>query len=216
MRPRERAIIEGVEALGDAELLAILIGSGAQGEDALSLARDMLRTFEGDLHSLGRSSILRLRTFRGIGDARAVRICAAMEIGRRRMNQPVKLGLRIARAADIVSRFRSRLVDRSEEEFWALALSRANTVIAELLVSKGGQSGTVVDPKVVFSKALAVRASALVLIHNHPSGNPRPSESDKRLTRELSKVGGSLDMPILDHVIIAGMSHFSFADNQLL
>ena len=105
---------------------------------------------------------------------------------------------------------------RHHKEFWALALSRANTVIADLLVSTGGQAGTVVDPKVVFSQALTVRASALVLIHNHPSGNPRPSESDKQLTRDLIKAGKALDLPVLDHVIIAGMRHFSFADNQLL
>ena len=108
-------------------------------------------------------------------------------------------------------------MDRSEEEFWALALSRSNAVVADLRISVGGgQSGTVVDPKVVFSKALTVRAAALVLVHNHPSGNPRPSEADKALTREISRVGKALDMPVLDHVIIAGMRHFSFADHQLL
>ena len=216
MRPREKALVSGIGSLSNAELLAILIGSGARGQDALSQAEQMLLAFDNDLHGLGRSSILRLRSFHGMGDARSACICAAMELGRRRMQQPERLGYRMTKAVDIVERFRPRLIDRSEEEFWALALSRANTVIADLLVSTGGQSGTVVDPKMVFSQALTVRASALVLIHNHPSGNPQPSESDKQLTRGLIKAGKALDLPVLDHVIIAGMRHFSFADNRLL
>lgn len=216
MRPRERALIEGCSALTVEELLALLIGSGAPGGEAIDTARHLLEAMQLDLHVLGRSSIARLRTVRGIGDARAVRIAAAMELGRRRMSQPEAIGMRITRAQDIVRRFQPRLIDRSEEEFWVLALTRANTAIADLRVSIGGQSGTVVDPKVVFSKALTVRAAALVLVHNHPSGNPRPSESDKRLTRNLSTVGRALDLPVLDHVIIAGMQHFSFADHQLL
>ena len=113
-------------------------------------------------------------------------------------------------------RFRSRLIDLDVEEFWALALSRANAPIADLLISRGGQSGTVVDPKVVFRKALSVRAAAVVLIHNHPSGNPNPSAADRRLTDDLSAVGKSMDLPVLDHIIIAGMGHFSFADNHLI
>ena len=172
--------------------------------------------FGGDLHALGRSGLLRLEAVRGIGPARAVCIAAAMELGRRRMDRPDSPAMRVTRSEDIVRRFRSRLIDRSEEEFWALALNRANGALADLRISIGGQSGTVVDPKVVFSKALVVRASALVLVHNHPSGNPRPSESDKRLTRSLVEAGRALDLPVLDHVIIAGMRHFSFADHQLL
>jgi DNA repair protein RadC len=216
MRPREKALVHGLGCLSNAELLAVLIGSGAPGEDALAAGQKLLLGFNGDLHALGRASICRFRSHRGIGSARAVRLAAAMELGRRRMEQPGTAGDRVTKAMDIVKRFRPRLLDRSEEEFWALALTRANTVIADLMVSVGGQSGTVVDPKVVFSKALTVRASALVLVHNHPSGNPRPSESDKRLTRDMQRAGKALDLPILDHVIIAGMHHFSFADHQLL
>ena len=216
MRPRERALIHGVETLTPAELLALLIGSGAPGEGAEDVASALLADLQGDLHALGRCGIARLRSYRGLGDARAVRVAAAMELGRRRMDMPQSLGKRMTRSEDIVARFQPRLMDRSEEEFWALALSRSNAVVADLRISVGGQSGTVVDPKVVFSKALTVRAAALVLVHNHPSGNPRPSEADKALTREISRVGKALDMPVLDHVIIAGMRHFSFADHQLL
>lgn len=216
MRPRERALIHGVETLTPAELLALLIGSGAPGEGAEDVASALLADLQGDLHALGRCGIARLRSYRGLGDARAVRVAAAMELGRRRMDMPQSLGKRMTRSEDIVARFQSRLMDRGEEEFWALALSRSNAVVADLRISVGGQSGTVVDPKVVFSKALTVRAAALVLVHNHPSGNPRPSEADKALTREISRVGKALDMPVLDHVIIAGMRHFSFADHQLL
>lgn len=216
MRPREKALVQGIHALEEVELLALLLGSGPPGEAAEDVAGNILGDVGGDLHALGRCSLLRLREFRGVGNARAVRLAAAIELGRRRMAQPPLIGSRMTRPDDIVARFRARLVDRSEEEFWALALSRSNTVIADLPVSIGGQSGTVVDPKVLFSKALTVRAAALVLVHNHPSGNPTPSEADKALTREISRVGQALDMPILDHVIIAGMRHFSFADHQLL
>ena len=216
LRPRERARLAGVDALRDEELLALLIGSGSRGEQAVDAGRRVMDEFGGDLHALGRSGLLRLEAVRGIGPARAVCIAAAMELGRRRMARPDSPAMRVTRSEDIVRRFRSRLIDRSEEEFWALALNRANGALADLRISIGGQSGTVVDPKVVFSKALVVRASALVLVHNHPSGNPRPSESDKRLTRSLVEAGRALDLPVLDHVISAGMRHFSFADHQLL
>ncbi|MED5335434.1 MAG: DNA repair protein RadC [Bacteroidota bacterium] len=216
LRPREQARLAGVDALRDEELLALLIGSGSRGEQAVDAGRRLMDKFGGDLHALGRSGLLRLEAVRGIGPARAVCIAAAMELGRRRMARPDPPVVRVTRSEDIVRRFRSRLIDRSEEEFWALALNRANGALADLRISIGGQSGTVVDPKVVFSKALVVRASALVLVHNHPSGNPRPSESDKRLTRSLVEAGRALDLPVLDHVIIAGMRHFSFADHQLL
>ena len=216
LRPRERARLAGVDALRDEELLALLIGSGSRGEQAVDAGRRMMDEFGGDLHALGRSGLLRLEAVRGIGPARAVCIAAAMELGRRRMARPDPPAVRVTRSEDIVRRFRSRLIDRAEEEFWALALNRANGALADLRISIGGQSGTVVDPKVVFSKALVVRASALVLVHNHPSGNPRPSEADKRLTRSLVEAGRALDLPVLDHVIIAGMRHFSFADHQLL
>lgn len=216
LRPRERARLAGVDALRDEELLALLIGSGSRGEQAVDAGRRVLEEFGGDLHALGRSGLLRLEDVRGIGPARAVCIAAAMELGRRRMARPDPPAAHVTRSQDIVRRFRSRLIDRAEEEFWALALNRANGALADLRISIGGQSGTVVDPKVVFSKALVVRASALVLVHNHPSGNPRPSEADKRLTRSLVEAGRALDLPVLDHVIIAGMRHFSFADHQLL
>lgn len=215
-RPREKALMQGLDALTDAELLAIMVGSGPRGEDALQVATRVMRSIGGDLHALGRCDPQRLRALHGIGDARAVRICAAMELGRRRMGQSEVVGARVARAKDIVSRFRGRLIDLDVEEFWVLALSRANTPIAELLISRGGQSGTVVDPKVVFRKALSVRAAAIVLIHNHPSGNPNPSASDRKLTQDLCQAGKALDLPVLDHVIIAGMRHVSFADNQLI
>lgn len=216
MRPRERVLIEGVGALTDAELIAILVGSGPKGEDALKVGERVLEILQGDLHALGRCDPLRLRTMHGIGDACAVRICAAMELGRRRMRPMATGAVRVLRSKDIVERFRPRLIDLDVEEFWVLALTRANTPIADLLISRGGQSGTVVDPKVVFRKALGVRAAAVVLVHNHPSGNPNPSAADRQLTRDLSSAGKSLDLPVLDHVIIAGMRHVSFADNRLI
>lgn len=209
-------MVHGIGSLTDAELLALLVGSGPRGEDALQVGRRVLGHLQGDLQALGRCDPLRLRHMHGIGDASAVRICAAMELGRRRMVPRTDMGTRILGAKDIVARFRPRLIDLDVEEFWALALSRANTPIADLCISRGGQSGTVVDPKVVFRKALSVRAAAIVLVHNHPSGNPNPSAADRQLTKDLCAAGKSLDLPVLDHVIIAGMGHVSFADNRLI
>ena len=216
MRPREKVLLLGAGGLTDSELLAVLIGTGTPGEEALDVANRVLASVDGDLHALGRCDPLRLRNLKGIGDAKAISIGAAMELGRRRMGAKEADQVRIARSMDIVHRFRARLVDLEWEEFWILALSRANTPICDLRVSIGGQSGTVVDPKMVFRKALSVRAAALVLVHNHPSGNPNPSLADKSLTSALCQAGKALDLPILDHVIIAGMRHFSFADNRLI
>jgi DNA repair protein RadC len=216
MRPREKITLEGLGALSNTELVAILVGSGTQGEDALDVAQRVLKEVDFDLHALGRCDAMRLKTVRGIGEARAAFIGAAMELGRRRWDEEERPLLRISRSRDIVGRFRARLVDLDVEEFWAMALTRANTPIADLFVSRGGQAGTVVDPKVVFRKALTVRAAALVMVHNHPSGNPNPSAADRRLTDSLCAAGKALDLPVLDHVIVAGTRHFSFADNRLL
>jgi len=216
MRPREKIKLQGLGALSNAELLAILVGSGTRGEEALDVALRLLKEVDHDLHALGRCDALRLTSVRGIGEARAALIGAAMELGRRRWDEEEVPLSRISRSRDIVRRFRARLVDLDVEEFWAMALSRANIPIADLLVSRGGQAGTVVDPKVVFRRALTVRAAALVLVHNHPSGNPSPSAADRRLTDSLCAAGKALDLPVLDHVIVAGTRHFSFADNFLL
>ena len=195
LRPRERARLVGVDALRDEELLALLIGSGSRGEQAVDAGRRDGRvrrafTLWAEVACSG---------WRPSGASALPAPChrRGVELGRRRMDRPDSPAMRVTRSEDIVRRFRSRLIDRSEEEFWALALNRANGALADLRISIGGQSGTVVDPKVVFSKALLVRASALVLVHNHPSGNPRPSESDKRLTRSLVEAGRALDLPVL-------------------
>lgn len=216
MRPRERMLLHGSASLSHVELFALLIGSGPRGESAMQVAKRLLDLYGGDLHRIGRTDPEALKLVHGIGDARAVQLVAAMELGRRRMEQQELPGLSITSSVQVAQRFRSRLCDLAYEEFWILALTRANTPIMDCLISRGGLSGTVADPKVIFSRALALRAAAIILIHNHPSGNANPSVADKTLTSRLKEAGQQLDLPVLDHVIIAGMRHFGFAEHGLL
>ena len=216
MRPRERMLLHGAGALSHVELFALLIASGSRGESAMQVAERLYASYDADLHRIGRADAQSLRLIRGIGDARAAQIVAALELGRRRMEQVEMPGERINTSRQVAERFRARMCDLAHEEFWILALTRANTPIMDFMISRGGQSGTVADPKLIFAKGLALRAAALVLVHNHPSGNPQPSAADRGLTRRLCDAGAQLDLPILDHVIIAGMAHFSFADDGLL
>ncbi len=216
MRPRERMKMEGVSALNDTELLAILIGSGQRGRSAEMIAGDLLAMMDNDLQTLGKLTPEGFSQIPGIGKARASIISAAMELGRRRTAMKRILKNRISSSRDVYNRYVHRLSDLGHEEFHVLLLKRSNEVLAELRISKGGLTGTVADPKIIFSKALALGASALVLIHNHPSGNPKPSQSDINLTKNLVEAGKFLDLPVLDHIIIAGKSFSSFTDSGLI
>jgi len=216
MRPRERMLIQGAGALKDAELLAILIGSGPNGKTAHDVAVDLLDLAGDDLYELGKLLPEGYASISGIGDARASVLTAAMEIGRRRMAGIRPKINKILSSRDVFLMFVDRLSDLPHEEFWILLLRRSNHVLAEIKISTGGLTGTVADPKIIFGRALALRAAAMVLIHNHPSGNPKPSLSDKSLTNNLRDAGKFLDLPVLDHIIVAGKQYVSFADEGLI
>jgi DNA repair protein RadC len=216
IRPRERVAREGVGALSDLELLALLLGTGHRGKGAEDLAEEVLDLAQGCLNNLASWPAEGLTLVDGIGQAKATLVAAAMELGRRRHHTRTRRGDRVASSQEVYLRFASRLSDLQHEEFWVLLLRRSNRVLAEVCISKGGLTGTVVDPKMVFGRALAMRAAALVLVHNHPSGNPQPSDADRRLTSDLCKAGTYLDLPVLDHVIVAGGGFVSFADQGWL
>jgi DNA repair protein RadC len=209
-------LIQGAGALKDSELLAILIGSGPSGKTAHDVAIDLLGLSGDNLHELGKLLPEGYASISGIGSARASILTAAMEIGRRRMASMRPVTVQIVSSRDVFLRFVDRLSDLPHEEFWILLLRRSNHVLAEIKISSGGLAGTVADPKIIFGRALALRAAAIVLIHNHPSGNPKPSTSDKSLTNNMREAGKFLDLPVLDHIIVAGKQYVSFADEGLI
>ena len=216
LSPRDRMLIKGAGALKDSELLAILIGSGPSGKTAHDVAIDLLGLAGDNLHELGKLLPEGYASISGIGSARASILTAAMEIGRRRMASMRPVTVQIVSSRDVFLRFVDRLSDLPHEEFWILLLRRSNHVLAEIKISSGGLAGTVADPKIIFGRALALRAAAIVLIHNHPSGNPIPSSSDKSLTNNMREAGKFLDLPVLDHIIVAGKQYVSFADEGLI
>jgi DNA repair protein RadC len=216
LSPRDRMLIQGAGALKDSELLAILIGSGPSGKTAHDVAIDLLGLSGDNLHELGKLLPEGYASISGIGSARASILTAAMEIGRRRMASMRPVTVQIVSSRDVFLRFVDRLSDLPHEEFWILLLRRSNHVLAEIKISSGGLAGTVADPKIIFGRALALRAAAIVLIHNHPSGNPKPSTSDKSLTNNMREAGKFLDLPVLDHIIVAGKQYVSFVDEGLI
>jgi DNA repair protein RadC len=215
-RPREKLSTQGRRALTDAELIAILIGSGSRTETAVELSKRILHHYDNDLNKLAKASIQELSNFRGIGEAKAISIIAALEIGRRRDDTEVKAVESILSSRDAYNLMRRHLVDLNHEEFWIILLGRASKVIGKELISKGGLSGTVADPKIIFRVALQHQASGIILIHNHPSGNLKPSQLDISLTKRLSEAGRMLEIQILDHLIICDSGFFSFGDESLL
>lgn len=211
-RPREKLLLKGKAALSDAELIAILIGTGTASCSAVDLARMLLASVGNNLAAVARMSVSDLCKFKGIGEAKAISIISALELGRRRKEQePPKL-LKITGSRQIYELMRPDLHDESVEQVYLLLLNRTNGLIKKERVSQGGTSASVVDPKVVFRFALEQGAHSLILIHNHPSGNLQPSESDKRLTQRLQKIGKELEIRLLDHLIYTDQGYFSFAD----
>jgi len=207
-------LLEGAQSLSNRELLSILIGSGVRGRPVHLVAQDLLDAAQEDLSELSRMPPEGYALVDGIGTVKAVQIAAALELGRRRQ---VFSSLRqrkdiIRSSRDVYDRFALKLADLAHEEFWLLLLRRSNAVMSEVMISRGGLTGTVADPKVIFSKALAMRAAGIVAIHNHPSGSSNPSRADRELTKNLQWAGKMLDCPLLDHLIVAGDDYFSFAD----
>lgn len=215
-RPREKMLSKGIRSLSDAELIAILIGSGNMEESAVEVSRRILSSVNNNLYELGKKSIVDLQKFKGIGPAKAITIAAAMELGRRRKESEPDEKPKITTSADAANIFKPLLSDLPHEEFWVLFLNRNNLVLDKMMVSKGGLTGTIIDVRIILKTALDKLACSLILCHNHPSGNLNPSEADKEITRKLKEAGKHMDIPVLDHLIIANDAYFSFADEGLI
>ncbi len=215
-RPRERLWNKGPSSLSDAELLAILIGSGTKNASAVDIARELLALAGNNLSDLGKLTIADIRKLKGVGDAKAVTIVAALELGRRRKLAEANENPQVRSSADVFNIFHPLLEDLPHEEFWILFLNRANKVINRMKISQGGVSGTVTDVRIVLKNAVEYLASGIVICHNHPSGNNTPSEADIKITRKIKEAGELMDIQLLDHIIICGKDYYSFADSGML
>jgi DNA repair protein RadC len=215
-RPREKLMLKGKSQLSKAELLAILIGSGTSNESAVQLAQSILNHVKNNLAELSRISIQELMSFKGIGEAKAISIVAGLELGKRRLAEDVLERKKVKSSEDAFHLMFPELSDKQYEEFWILMLDRANQVIRKVNISEGGMAGTVADPKKIYKMALDFKASSLILAHNHPSNNLKPSQNDIDLTRKLRSAGKLLDIEVLDHLILGNDSYFSFADEGMI
>ncbi len=215
-RPREKLLSQGERALTDAELIAILIGSGNLDETAVELSRRILSSVNNNLNELGRKGIEYLKTFKGIGEAKAVAILAAIELGRRRKEAEVFETQKITGSKDVADFFMPLLGDLNHEEFWILLLDRANKIKDHFMLSQGGITGTVIDVRLIMKKALDSGAVSIILCHNHPSGNMRASDSDLKITQKIKQAAKVMDISLLDHLIIGQNRFYSFADEGIL
>ncbi|WCO02332.1 RadC family protein [Psychroserpens ponticola] len=215
-QPREKLRDKGKAVLSDAELVAILIGSGNRDESAVSLSKRILASVDNNLNALGKLSLKQLMTFKGIGEAKAIAIVAALEIGRRRRGNEALEKNKISSSVSVFELLQPIIGELPHEEFWIVYLNNSNKVIQKNQLSKGGITGTLVDVRLALKIALEVGAVGLILAHNHPSGTLKPSEADKNLTQKLKLAAQSLDIKVLDHLIITENSYFSFADESLL
>ncbi|RED92816.1 RadC family protein [Marinoscillum furvescens] len=215
-RPREKLLLKGKTVLTDAELVAILLGTGTTTLSAVDLAKQILASVNYDLHALGKLSVKDLTKFKGIGQAKAITIVSALELGRRRKEADTPKRLKIKSSTDAYELIRPDLTDLPHEEFWAILLRKNNEVISKERVSIGGVSATVADPKMIFKKAVDALAAGIIVAHNHPSNTNRPSHYDTQLTQKLKRAGEALDIPLLDHLIITDHEYYSFADESNL
>ena len=215
-RPREKLLTKGRTALSDSELIAILIGSGSKAESAVDLSKRILAGAENNLNKLGKLDVKELMQFKGIGEAKAVTIAAALELGRRRSGEEGLKQKKISSSQSVFDLLQPIIGELPHEEFWIIYLNNSNKVLQTTQLSKGGITGTMVDVRLVFKNALQLGAVAVILGHNHPSGTLKPSTADKALTQKLKTAGESLDIKVLDHLIVTENSYFSFADENLL
>ncbi|QIA06905.1 RadC family protein [Draconibacterium halophilum] len=215
-RPREKLLSKGPRSLTDAELIAILIGSGNLEETAVELSRRILTSVDNNLNDLGRKSIEYLTKFQGIGEAKAVTIVAALEIGKRRKDANVFNKKQITGSKDAAEYFQPMLGDLNHEEFWILLLNRGNRIIDTFMVSQGGISGTVIDVRLILKNALDKMASAIILCHNHPSGTMQASTADLNITQKIKNAAEIMDITVLDHIIIGQNNYLSLADEGML
>lgn len=214
-RPREKMNVSGAASLSDSELLAILINSGTREKSAVDVAREILAVAGNSLNTLAGMSLDRLCAIQGIGEAKASRMLAAFELATRLQSEPPTPRIHITASSSVSRIFSPMMRNLAHEECWVLFLNRANKVIAKEKISVGGISGAILDPRLIIRKAVDKLASAIILVHNHPSGNPYPSEMDRKQTRALRDAAGLLDIALLDHVIIAGDRYYSFSDEGL-
>lgn len=215
-KPREKLIQKGRLVLSDAELLAILIGSGNKEESALALSKRILASTDNNLGELGKLDIKQLMQFKGIGEAKAVTVAAALEIGRRRRGEDVKKVLKINSSKDVFELLQPIVGELQHEEFWIVYVNNSNTILHKEQLSKGGITSTLVDVRLVLKQALGYGAVGLILAHNHPSNTLKPSTADKHITTKLKTAAEALDIKVLDHLIITEKAYFSFADEHLL
>lgn len=215
-RPREKLLLKGKESLSDAELIAILIGSGNKTESAVELSKRILADASNKFNQLGRLTVKELVTYVGIGEAKAISIIAALEIGRRRRLEEALTQPKITSSSTAFEILKPILEDLPHEEFWILYLNNANKVLQRHQLSKGGITGTLVDVRLIFKQALSLGATAIIAAHNHPSGKLTPSRSDIEITKKLKLAGKSLDIKLLDHLIVTQNTYLSFADEGLL
>jgi len=215
-QPREKMILKGPSALSNSELIAILIGSGTKEESALSVAQNILGNSQNSLNVLGKKSIADLQKEKGIGEARAITIMAAMELGKRRKMEDAKEQKRITASKQAYEYLQPLLCDLLHEEFWIIYLNRSNAVIEHFNSSKGGPSGTIIDVRIIMKRGIELLASSIVLGHNHPSGNAKPSQADIDITKKIIEAGKLVDITVIDHIIVCEHSYFSFADEGLL
>ncbi len=215
-RPREKLLLKGKAALSDAELIAILIGSGNRSETAVDVSKKILNSIDNSINKLGKLSVLDLQKFKGIGEAKAISIITALELGRRRrLEQALELP-KITSSKAVFNIMQPIIGELQHEEFWIIFLNNSNKVLYKQQSSKGGLTGTLVDIRLVFNKAIELYATAIILCHNHPSGKLQPSNADKLITTKLIKAGETLDIKVLDHLIITENAYFSFADESLM
>ena len=215
-RPREKLISKGKNALSDAELMAILIGSGSRDESAVDLSKRILNSVNRNINELAKLSIENLIQFKGIGEAKAIAIITALELGKRRQLETALEQPKITSSKAVFNVMQPIIGDLPHEEFWVLFLNNSNKVLAKHQVSKGGLTATVVDVRLLFKRALELASVAMIICHNHPSGKLTPSEADKQLTQKIKNAGLTLDIKLLDHLIITEKDYFSFADEGQL
>lgn len=211
-QPREKLMAKGRQVLSDGELLAILIGSGNRNESAIELCKRILNDSENNLNELAKKSVHDLMQYKGIGEAKAISIVAALELGRRRKSEVVLEKVKINSSKQLYEYIRPVLEDLQHEEFWIVMLNRANKIIGKQLIGRGGIAETTADLKLIFKKSIESLASAIILTHNHPSGNLKPSESDFKLTKKIQEAAKLFDIAVLDHLIIGDGNYYSFND----
>lgn len=215
-RPREKLLLKGKQTLSNAELIAILIGSGNRDESAVALSKRILNSTKNNLNQLSQLSVEELQRFKGVGEAKAISILTALELGKRQFFEKVEVHPKISSSKDVFEVMQPHLGDLKHEEFWVLYLDNANKVLSKNQLSKGGLTATLVDVRLVYKRALELSAVGILVCHNHPSGKLTPSNSDIELTKQIKEAGATLNIKLLDHLIISKKKYFSFADEGVL